>query len=294
MEQVTSVSSRLLTTKLVIGKWTGEAAVPKIARDAEKSNSAKSGTVKATARAFESPELTAVLQEMNSLYIWWRDVTSPWRDGGWRVLLGETAMEFLDEARERIGRIERDLVPAFLASYPQRLEEMKLGMGALYLQVRYPTPEDMRNRFTIRMSMEAVPDADMLKRFGEVFSANEIEAAREAERMQVQAAMEDVWTKLATPVEHLIDVLTRADMGQHKRWHDSIVTNIADAARTAAKLNFTGSKELVEVADAMLADLAVAKTGTLRDAPEVRADVKAKAEAIKARMAGFLPKPVEG
>jgi hypothetical protein len=284
-----SVADRLLATKLFVSKWSGEASVPKVAREAEDSNNARRGTVRASAKVFESDELKAVLTEMAQLYAWWRGRTAPWRDGGWRVLMADQSMQFMEEAGDRIAVIEQKLLPALYDTYPAHLEVCKLQMGALFTQVRYPEPNELARRFAIKLSYEAVPSATMLERFGTLFTAEQLEEAKQQEAAMLTAAVDDVWMKLADPVTHLIEVLRKADDGQHKRWHDSLITNIVDAARAASALNFTGSEELAQIAEDMLVELGPVQKEHLKNNPATRADVRAKAEALRERMSGFLP-----
>ena len=287
-----SVADRLMASKLGFSKWDGIAALPQVARDAEDNAKARRGTARAEAKVFDCAELRAVLTEMGAMYNWWRSSTAPWRDGGWRVMLGAFAMEFLEEARVRTAKIEGELLPALVRVYPIRLEEMRLSAGAFFNQASYPDPAEVGGRFAVRLSVEAVPSAHMLSRFGKVFSQAELDSARDQEKEQIAAAMKDVWLKLFTPVKHMLDTLEKADTGGAdsgvKRWHESLVGNIAEAAASARALNFNGDPELDAIAQAMQDHLAALKTGQLKEDIAVRSEAKARARELAKRMAGYI------
>lgn len=288
--QTESVADRLMASKLGFSKWDGIAALPQVARDAEDTAKARRGTARAEAKVFDCAELRAVLAEMGAMYNWWRSTTAPWRDGGWRVMLGAYALEFLEEARVRTTKIEDELLPALIRVYPVRLEEMRLSAGTFFDQANYPDPHEVGGRFAVRLSVEAVPSAAMLGRFGKVFSEAELNSAREQEKEQVAAAMKDVWVKLFTPVKHMLDTLEKEDatQGGVKRWHESLVGNIAEAAASARALNFNGDPELDAIAQDMQDHLAVLKTGALKEDLAVRSAAKARARELAKRMAGYL------
>lgn len=286
--QTESVADRLMASKLGFSKWDGIAALPQVARDAEETAKARRGTARAEAKVFDCAELRAVLTEMGAMYNWWRSTTAPWRDGGWRVMLGAYAMEFLEEARVRTAKIEGELLPALVQVYPIRLEEMRLSAGAFFDQASYPDPSEIASKFAVRLSVEAVPSAHMLSRFGQVFSQAELDSARQQEQEQIAGAMKDVWLKLFTPVKHMLDTLEKADTTEVKRWHESLVTNIAEAAASARALNFNSDPELEAVAQEMQDHLAALKTGVLKEDIAVRSEAKKRAREIAKRMSGYL------
>jgi hypothetical protein len=288
--QTESVADRLMASKLGFSKWDGIAALPQVARDAEETAKARRGSARAEAKVFDCAELRAVLTEMGAMYNWWRATTAPWRDGGWRVMLGAYALEFLEEARVRTEKIERELLPALVRVYPVRLEEMRLSAGTFFDQANYPDPSEVQDRFAVRLSVEAVPSAHMLQRFGQVFSQAQLDSAREQEQEQIAAAMKDVWVKLFTPVKHMLDTLDKEDAtaGGVKRWHESLVGNIAEAAQAARALNFNGDPELDKIAQDMQDHLAVLKTGALKEDVAVRSAAKARARDMVKRMAGYI------
>lgn len=285
-----SVADRLMASKLGFSKWDGIAALPQVARDAEDTAKARRGSARAEAKVFDCAELRAVLTEMGAMYNWWRSTTAPWRDGGWRVMLGAYALEFLEEARVRTEKIERELLPALVTVYPVRLEEMRLSAGTFFDQANYPDPTEVADRFAVRLSVEAVPSAHMLSRFGKVFSEAELESARAQEQEQIAAAMKDVWVKLFTPVKHMLDTLEKEDAtaGGVKRWHESLVGNIAEAAQAARALNFNGDPELDAIAQDMQDHLAGLKTGALKGDLAVRSAAKARARELAKRMASYI------
>ena len=284
-----SVADRLMASKLGFSKWDGVAQLPQVARDAEDSANARRGSARAQAKVFDCAELRAVLTEMGAMYNWWRGATAPWKDGGWRVMLGAYALEFLEEARTRTEVIERKLLPELVRVYPVRLEEMRLQAGKFFDMAQYPDPADVSERFGVRLSVEAVASATMLSRFGEVFSKAELESARQQEQEQLQAATKEVWLKMFTPVKHLLDTLEKADTTEPvKRWHDSLLGNIAEAAQSVRALNFTDDPELEAIAKDMQDRLLSFKKTELKDDPVARTEAKARAREMVKRMTGYI------
>lgn len=84
--------------------------------------------------------------------------TSPWHDGGVRILPSSSYFEFQAEITKLITEFDTK-VKEFLDSYPKLLSEAQVDRGTSFNALDYPDVDDLAARFGIDLKITAINDA---------------------------------------------------------------------------------------------------------------------------------------
>jgi hypothetical protein len=119
---------------------------------------------------------------------------------------------------------------------------------------------------------------------------SEDENARIREQIQgrldqaVDGAMHDVWQRMFTAVEHMVERLRAFEVDQDGKvkntFRDSLVDNVRSLVELLPKLNITGSNQLEDMRHRLADELCQIDTWDLRQDQSQREQVASKAEAI--------------
>jgi len=144
--------------------------------------------------------------------------TLPWTDEGYRILPSDL---YFDHA-EKMRRFQSDfneVVADFLCEYPVYVEAAKQQLNGLFREEDYPTGENIRKKFQLRVEILPVPSGDDFR-----VSISNDEQARirrqidESVRESFSRAHEDLWMRLRGVVERMVDRLRNPDASFAIRW----------------------------------------------------------------------------
>ena len=282
-----SLQNKATRAILSISEWSAKAPDKNIARKAETDNDAVAGTVTARKKLLPNcPEHDAVLKFNNALRMWHYEQTLPWDDAGGRVLPAGNVLHYMDTLRERIIEGEA-LVDAFVAVYPSYYEKARFDLGALFDEAVYPSPSFIRSKFSYRYSVEPIADLSQLKAFGNVFSDEDIEAAKQAEQARVAQAMDDVWARIHKQVSNAVLRLSTPIGEKGSVFQESLVTNAQELADLLPRLNLMGDPKLNDIANELKVTLASYNVGHLRTQPEYRESAAKEVTELAQRMKDY-------
>jgi hypothetical protein len=225
----------------------------------------------------DPPELKAAKQAATALRAHHYAATLPWGDGGQRVLPGESFDDYTRTLR-RLTDAYRAAAAEFATAYPTRREQARQALGSLFRDADYPSQDEIRAAFDVRSDFAPVPMAGDFR----VELSDEQKAEFEAQAAaKLGAAQSALVERLREPVATLAAKLRDPDA---KRYHETLVSGLTEAAACARALNLTDSPAVAACATALDTLAASVNIDTLRQDPAARAAAAAEADRILAAM----------
>jgi hypothetical protein len=216
--------------------------------------------------------------------------TLPWDDNGYRVL---PAAAYLDHAAKMRGLSKRftGSVDVLARQFLTLVEQARTRLGGLFRESDYPSPDELRAKFSFETRVMPLPDAgDFRVALGDEEQARikrQITAAVEA---SLQVGSRELWFRLYEAVQHLADRLAAykvTGQGIEHPFRDTVVTNLVKLVDVLPKLNVTNDPELERLAEQVRTSLLV-DPKELRKSETVRAETAKAAAAIAQHMAGYM------
>jgi hypothetical protein len=225
----------------------------------------------------DPPELKAAKQAATALRQHHYASTLPWGDGGQRVLPGESFDDYTRTLR-RLTDAYKQAAAEFVTAYPARREQAKQALGTLFRESDYPGQAELASAFDVSADFAPVPTAGDFR----VELSDEQRAEFEASaRRKLEQAQENLLARLREPVQAMAAKLREPDA---KRYHETLISGLTEAAGCARALNLTDSPVVAEAATALETLARSTDIETLRKSPEARAQAAAEAERILAAM----------
>ena len=222
----------------------------------------------------------------------------PWDDKGSRLLTVanyEHYTEVMDALRERlVGQRAR-----FIEDYDDYVEQAQMDLGKLFRIEDYPSKDRLRDRFSIRYRITAVPDADHF--IARLASDDTERVKRDIEshiEEQLHDAVGDLYRRLAEAVERVSERLDEDGDGKPLVFRDTMISNIRDLVDVVPRLNIFGDQRLARLCEQVKDRIAGVEPDSLRPSrtfdPVARDRVKRDADALMEQFAGYFPaQPVE-
>ncbi len=167
-------------------------------------------------------------------------MTLPWGDNGDRVLPAAAYLEYTDKIRALRQEFE-DAVDKFVSDYPQRVQDARQMLGAMYDPADYPESTQIKYRFGVNIVFTPVPDAaDFRVDVGDEAVAEIRKSITESVEQRLKGATRECWNRLAEVVGNMATALADPD----KTFRDTLVENIRTLCDVLPKLNITNDADL--------------------------------------------------
>jgi len=213
--------------------------------------------------------------------------TSPWLDDGTRLLASKHFLEYTSTMRNFRNKREA-AVDEFLKNYIQYTTDSIKRLGGMYKPHDYLSVDEASRRFGFEVDVRPVPQAED---FRVDIGNKELEQIRdeliEDNRKAQQLIMNDLWQRLYTPVNKLVNVLSEPD----KKFMPSTIENLINLVELLPKLNITDDPDLEAMRCEVENKLCGVDIYALRNVPEVRIDTAAEAAKIIEQMVGYMGEP---
>ncbi len=241
MTDYTNLSARAMLVSLKLTAWTARKFDKKVT---ERVNSESHAA--ATAGRYNKYLLPAAKQHHDIMLrvgdarLAHYHETLPWTDEGWRVLPTANWMSYTNRMRRQHEEWEV-AVDHFVSVYPQLLDQAPDALGELFSRADYPTPEQVRPRFTWSLDFAPVPSAgdlrvelpaDIVKGIADSVESRVRKAAVEA--------MADAWQRLYNVVHHMRERLSQPDAV----FRNTLVENTRDVVDVLLRLNVGRDEKL--------------------------------------------------
>ncbi len=235
-----------------------------------------------------------IMQAINEVYEYHKKNTQPYVDAGPRLLLGDNYMDYTQEIRNRIAKVEQ-LKATFLPHYDVMVQDdltyrrqaaQANGRASTANLDDYPTAEQFDTSTAIDVRFSPMPDA---RHFMFDLSEEDLKAFADAEQEAVERANADTVARMLKPLHSLVERLKEYQGQKGERFHNSLIQNVIEGCDNAQKIAINPTPELTneinslrDAAKACLADAEIIKgSAHARDA------ARAKLEAVAARMSAF-------
>jgi len=211
--------------------------------------------------------------------------TLPWGIDGTMMLPTSNYLQFMTEFRKEKAEWMQ-LVEDFVAEYPQLVANASNMLGGLYDPADYPTPSQIRNKFSMDMAVYPVPSSD----FRVEIASDELSRIQqdvEARVANAQAeAMKEVWQRLFDRVKHMAEKLS----DPKAIFKNSMVEHAKELCSLLPRLNFADDPNLELLRQEVESKL-LKHPEALRNDPDLRSDTAAEARRIMAAMGSFMGSP---
>lgn len=262
------------------------------ARKIETDAHAKTGTITAAKHLMAGvAEHKIVKDDITQFRAWWSKVTLPWFDGKGspRAVASLAVPELQVEIGDRI-RAVTSLYADFLRKYPQFRAHRQFEMGDLFDPRQFPSPDEMKRKFAIRVDWYPLPNAKDIRVIEGMDSA-ELEQiakeARESEQRRLARAMENVAQRLHKVVKSMHETMATPIGEAGAKFNDSKLENILAVAELIPKLNLTGDPKLYELAKEAK-KLATKSPVELREDEVKRASAAKEAKSLADKLSGMF------
>lgn len=171
-------------------------------------------------------------------------LTLPWSDEGFRILPSDVLFDFAQGMREFENRFV-PAVDAFIAAYPQYIEQMRPALNGLFRSEDYDDPATIRTKFGLRLEIKPIPTGDDFR--VKLSQAQRDRLAQEIDRDvrdSITRGTRDLWLRLRKVVAHMVEILNEPQA----RLHASVVDNVVELVDLLPKLNITDDPELRNLA----------------------------------------------
>ena len=172
-------------------------------------------------------------------------ITLPWTDEGYRLLPANLYFDLTARMREFEAQFEQG-VEAFLAVYPQYIEQVRPELNGLFREEDYPKAEKLRRKFGVKLEVLPIPTGNDFR--VQMSAEEQARVAREIDtnvRQSLTRGTEDLWKRLREVVSHLVDRLNEPE----SRFHTTMVTNVFDLVELLPRLNVNGDAALNRFAE---------------------------------------------
>ncbi len=285
-----SLSSRAMLCSLSICMWSARKHDPEASEEIAQRHGAQADAGryhKVLLPKAALAEIQKIVSEARQEHYF---MTLPWDDNGYRVLPASAYMDHAELMRELSDRFS-PAVETLAQQFGQLVEEAKVRLGGLFRPEDYPSPEELRSKFSFETKVMPLPDAgDFRVTLGDEEKERikrQITATVEA---SLQVGSRELWQRLYEAVSHLAERLHAykvTDDGVEHPFRDSVVTNLVKLVDVLPKLNVTGDPELERLA-AQVRDSLLIDPQELRKSDSVRSETAKAASAIAGRMAAYM------
>lgn len=277
-----SIGSSAMLVDLSISQWTGRKKDKKASKDVTADNNAESGVANVHKKLLGNcAELDAIHKKTGSIrnhthYM----MTMPWSDSGTRLLPTAQYFEY-HNTMTGLKTEWQSLVDTFLSMYDWEISQAEAKLGDLFDRTEYPTASELSMRFSFNIAYAPLPDAgdfrvdipndavnEIKKTYGDYYTRN------------IQAAMNDVWTRLHTALTNMSQRLDYSDSGTKNIFRDSLVTNVVDMIKILDVCNVTGDTHMTTLKNKLEDTMYSVSADVLRENSDKREETKRAVDKI--------------
>ena len=276
-----SLASSAMLTELNISVWTGRKKDKRESKECAKFNDADIGVVSVNKMLLGDCDELKALNELrgkirNHIHY---PMTMPWSDSGLRLLPTAVYFDYNNQMSEAIALFFQ-LRDKFVENYDFAVTRARAKLGDLFMRSDYPTSEEIRSKFDVRVNYTPLPDAGDFR----VDVGNEASVQLKADYDkfygdQLSKAMGEVWKRMHTALTNMSSKLTDSN-GKKQVFRDTLVSNALSMVDLLSTCNVTGDSQM----EAMRLKLDGALRGItpegLRDDEFLRAETKDKVDDI--------------
>lgn len=276
------LSEKAMLVTLSIGKWEpkreDKIISQKVADDNQIHAGIKAG--KYMKVLMENEKLGQISTIMNAIRTYHYYVTFPWIHKGPQIMPSAIYLEYVDKLEE-FNSQWKPLRDQFVDEYPQLIEIERSRRNGMFRESDYPGPYEIRDRFYVNYNCIPMPDTDDFR-----ISIRQEDLDRLDQQMaEVQAGInKELWQRLHEVCSHLAGTLGDVDS---KRFHESLVGNVAKLVDIMPKLNINNDPHLEAMRLEIKDKLTIVPVRVLKENEPIRKAVASEADAILKKMEAY-------
>ena len=230
------------------------------------------------------PSHKALLNHRQTVYNWMKKRTYDW-SGTSRYLPFIEIEKFKQEFRVLEKDFE-DLLDKFVVRYPDVVSAMAFKQGDMFNASEYPTAEEVRSRFKMRLFISDVPAGDFRCAIAQDIAADLKQHYKEQANDKVQEIMRDATERLVVFIKRIAHVCREAEVdadGNQKKKpkiYEGTIEGAKELCASLSSFNLTGDARLEEMRQDLLATLNDISAKDLRESDATRAHVKSEVDKI--------------
>jgi len=230
------------------------------------------------------PTHKSLLKHRQTVYNWVKKRTYDW-SGTNRYLPFVEIEKFKTEFRQMESDF-KDLVEKFVSRYPDIVSAMAFKQGEMFDATEYPSVEELRNRFRMRLFISDVPAGDFRCAIAKDIAEDLKQHYKEQANDRVQEIMRDAAQRLVVFIKRIANVCREAecdDEGKQKKKpkiYEGTIEGAKELCASLASFNLTSDKELEEMRVALSNILNDVTAKDLRESDATRAHVKNEVDSI--------------
>lgn len=210
-------------------------------------------------------------------------LTVPWADEGWRLLPITLYDKFHENMRELRTAFENE-VTTFINEWDTHVKEAKQNLNGMFNAANYPSQDTLKYSFGFSIDVQPIPSGND---FRIKLQNDELEKIKqdtdERVKLAEQEAMKNVWSRLAEPIQKIVDKLK----DEKSIFRNSLIENLREILDLIPLLNLAQDTNLNSFVAECKQKLGTANPNTLRDDKTARKTTLDNAEAILKKMEGY-------
>ena len=209
--------------------------------------------------------------------------TLPWLTDGTMILPSKNYLSFMEMYRKAKSQWEV-LVEDFIRDYPRLIRNAQISLGTLYDPNDYPDADELRNKFSMDVTVMPVPADD----FRVSIPDNELAQIRSEVTQQVETAtavaMKEAWQRLYDRVKHISDKLH----DPKSIFRDTLIDNTKDICDLLKRLNINDDENLERLRAEVEQSFTKLHPDSLRNNPHLREEKSNVAKDIMKKMGAYM------
>lgn len=207
-------------------------------------------------------------------------LTVPWGDNGDRLLATKSFFDVSAELSSLRAEFEAR-VALFSVNYGNKISNAAFALGDLFNRDEYPHPDEIVHKFAFSYSFEPVPDSGDFRVDLQNDALNMLrESYQKAADQRLEAAMQDVWTRVIDETTRLRDKMIVPDKGNRPRIFETTLDGFKELIGSLDALNITNDPQLETIRVQLHNALDPLDIDSLRESDSVRGAVKEQMQRV--------------
>lgn len=212
-----------------------------------------------------------------------RKLTTPFTKDGWGLIAADLVMGYSTD----MGHYKQEFYAAVSDvhnRWPAIVADEQKRLGPLFNQNEYPPQNKVKDFFSFEHELKVVPDEghvilDLENEFIEEIKSD----IRKKNQENMRRSIKDMWQRLFKPVANMADICSN-----DKRVYGTLIEKIEDIVDILPALNIINDADLNDMSNEIKSKLLGHTIGQIRDDKQLKRDMGAQADAIAAKMRGYM------
>ncbi len=285
-----ALSAKAILLKLSTSAFIGNPRDKKLTEQAQADNHTEDKRLSVRKQICRGPELNKVSTLLQRVRLLFERKSSPWFDGGIRILPARnfvaTKLEIETAIREFNSAVEEFVTALPVTIIPR---DQKALNGTFDI-ADYPSQDELRAKFGAKLEAMPIPTDFRVEGIDDsVREAMQGELDKVSSE-RVKDAKREIISRLLEKVKHLSSKLNSTN--EEERLNKKQLENIAEVCDDVASIVFDDDSEIIRIAGEVKASLADLSLQEIRNSKTARAEANEKVSAelakVQGLMAGFM------